>query len=131
MSEEFLGSGWAFPIEVDGVGQLRTAAHTDAVRQSIWTILATARGERVMRPDFGAGLGELVFAPNTAATAGLVASQVRDALVDWEPRIDVVDVSARADPADGTRLLIEIDYRVRATDSRANLVYPFYLDRSA
>lgn len=131
MPGEFLGRGWAFPIALDGRGAIAGAALEDAVRQAIWVVLSTARGERAMRPTFGAGLADLVFAPNTPATQGLVTSAVRDALVEEEPRIDVLDVAVTADPADPARLLVEVDYAVRATNSRFNLVYPFYLQQSA
>jgi phage baseplate assembly protein W len=131
MAEEFLGSGWAFPLRLDEHGQVGAVALEDAVRQAIWLILSTAPGERVMRPTFGAGLADLVFAPNSPATQGLVSSAVRDALVEWEPRIDVLDVAATPDPEQPVRLLIEVDYAVRATNSRFNLVYPFYLQQPA
>ena len=131
MAGEFLGSGWAFPIRVDHTGAIVPATAEDAVRQAIWMVLATAPAERVMRPTFGAGLSDLVFAPNTPTTAGLVASGVRSALVEEEPRIDVLDVAVTADPAEPTRLLVEVDYSVRATNSRFNLVYPFYLQPPA
>jgi hypothetical protein len=91
-------------------------------------ILGTARGERVMRPDFGCGIHDLVFAVNNATTAGRVVGEVRQALIQWEPRIDVLDVTASPDATEPNRLLIEIEYRVRATNSRFNLVYPFYLE---
>jgi phage baseplate assembly protein W len=131
MSGEFLGSGWAFPVQVDAEGAVVPVAQEDAVRQAIWVLLSTAPGERVMRPTFGAGLADLVFAPNSPATQGLVVSAVRDALVEWEPRIDILDVTAVPDPAQPIRLLIEVDYSVRATNSRFNLVYPFYLQQPA
>ncbi|MGZ4548543.1 MAG: GPW/gp25 family protein [Blastococcus sp.] len=131
MAGEFLGRGWAFPIGLDGRGAIAAVALEDAVRQAIWVVLSTARGERAMRPAFGAGLADLVFAPNTPATQGLVTSAVRDALVEWEPRIDVLDVGVTADPTDAARLLVEVDYSVRATNSRFNLVYPFYLQQPA
>ncbi|MCW2533459.1 MAG: phage baseplate assembly protein [Blastococcus sp.] len=131
MAGEFLGRGWAFPIALDERGAIAGTALEDAVRQAIWVVLSTAPGERVMRPTFGAGLADLVFAPNTPATHGLVASAVRDALVEWEPRIDVLDVAVTADPGQPTRLLVEVDYSVRATNSRFNLVYPFYLQQPA
>jgi phage baseplate assembly protein W len=78
-----------------------------------------------MRPDFGARLSDLVFAANGPTTWGLAVSQVRRALVEHEPRIDVLDVRAGADPADPARMLIDIDYQVRSTNSRFNLVFPF------
>jgi len=125
----FLGVGWSYPVVVDGGGKVSIETqHEEKIRQAIWIILATARGERVMRPDFGCGIHDLVFAPNSPGTAGRVAGEVREALVQWEPRIDLLDVKARADGQAGERLLIEIDYRVRATNNRFNLVYPFYLE---
>ncbi len=133
MSSEFLGVGWKFPVAADGVepdavGPIAMAAYEQSIRQSIWLILATAPGERVMRPDFGCGVHDLVFAVNDAGTAGRVASEVRQALILWEPRIDLLRVDAGADPGEPSRLLIEIEYRVRSTNNRFNLVYPFYLE---
>jgi phage baseplate assembly protein W len=83
----------------------------------------------VMRPDFGCAIHELLFAPNDATTRGMAESTVREALLQWEPRIDVLGVNASSDQAEGERLLVSVDYRVRKTDSRFNLVYPFYLVR--
>jgi uncharacterized protein len=125
---EFLGAGLAFPLGLDQ-GQLRMNSLEDHVRQSIGLILETAKGERMMRPDFGAGLRDLAFAPLDAATVALVAHQVRDALVRFEPRVDVDEVTVRTGDQDGT-LLIHLRYRVRRTDTMFNLVYPFYLERS-
>jgi len=128
----FLGVGWSYPVGVDDGGNVSIETqHEEKIRQAIWIILATAHGERVMRPDFGCGIHDLVFAPNSPGTAGRVAGEVREALVQWEPRIDLLDVKARADGQSGERLLIEIDYRVRATNNRFNLVYPFYLEGGA
>jgi uncharacterized protein len=125
---DFLGRGWAFPVTVDPAdGRIAMAGGDDGVRQSIWSILSTAPGERVMRPDFGCPLQDLVFAVNDDATAAEVAAAVREALALWEPRIDVLDVYAAADPVAAEVLRIEINYEVRATNSRFNLVYPFYL----
>jgi uncharacterized protein len=131
----FLGIGWNFPVglapgPVAGKGQIElTPDGETSVRQSIWTILATSPGERVMRPDFGCGIHDLVFGVNNAATATSVTRAVRDALATWEPRIDVIDVSAAPDPAQANVLLIEISYQLRSTNSRFNLVYPFYLEQ--
>ncbi len=127
MSSEFLGVGWRFPV-TSGQGRIAMAAYEESIRQSIWLILATAPGERVMRPDFGCGIHDLAFAPNDAATAARAAGEVREGLVLWEPRIELLNVEARGDPGDAGRLLIEIEYLVRSTNSRFNLVYPFYLE---
>jgi phage baseplate assembly protein W len=129
MARSFLGRGWGFPIKVDAAGKITRSEYEESVRQSIWIILGTAKGERVMRPDFGCGIYDLVFEVNSPTTAARVSHAVRDALLFFEPRIDVLDVEVRPD-ADGTVMLISIDYQVRATDNVFNLVYPFYLERS-
>ncbi len=129
MSERFLGVGWRYPVQLDERGGIALARHEEDVREAIWIILATAPGERLMHPDFGCGIHDYVFAPNNAHTAGQVASRVEEALVRWEPRIELEGVDVRADAGDATRMLVRIDYRVRSTDSRFNLVYPFYLER--
>jgi phage baseplate assembly protein W len=126
--EAFLGVGWAFPLAVAPDGTVVTAAYDEDVRQAILIILGTNRGERVMRPDFGAGLRDFVFAAMSSATLALVKQRVSDALIDEEPRIDVIAVDVTADTAGAARLLIDVSYQVRATNTRANLVYPFYLD---
>jgi phage baseplate assembly protein W len=129
MSSDFLGAGWQFPVGITEPGhQIAMARYEEAIRQAIWLVLGTAPGERVMRPDFGCGIHNLVFAINSAGTAGQAANLVRQALIRWEPRIDLLDVSAAADAANPALLLIEIEYRVRTTNSRFNLVYPFYLE---
>jgi uncharacterized protein len=102
------------------------SADEENIRQSIFLILSTAPGERVMRPNFGCGIHNMVFSLNNATTAGMLAFDVRQALTRWERRIEILDVTATADPA-GARMLIHIEYRVEATNSRFNLVYPFYL----
>lgn len=129
-----LGAGWSFPVAlVDGgppaTRRLAWAADEESVRQSILIILSTSKSERLMRPDFGCNLHELVFEVNDRATQASAAFEVREALQEWEPRIDVIEVEATGAGDRGEVLLISIDYRVRTTDSRFNLVYPFYLDR--
>jgi len=129
---EFLGKGWQFPVaRDDSKERFAVAAYEESIRQAIQIILSTALGERVMRPDFGCAIHELVFAPNSAATQGMAEHHVREALLSWEPRIEVLDVEAVASGGQDEELLIGIDYRVRMTDSRFNLVYPFYLSRGA
>jgi uncharacterized protein len=132
MASEFLGVGWQFPITGDAqTADIALARYEASIHQAIWLILSTAPGERVMRPDFGCGLHNLVFAVNSAGTAAQVASEVRQALLRWEPRIEALEVMVTTDASEPTRLLIDIGYRVRATNNRFNLVYPFYLDGSA
>ena len=110
----------------DAPHRLVDAQYEDSVRQGMTLILSTAKGERVMRPEFGCDIHDLLFAPNDAATRGLAESAVREALLLWEPRIDVLRVVAEADRE---LLSVSVDYLVRKTDSRFNLVFPFYLDR--
>ena len=140
MPKSFLGVGWAFTadpndpeskagVRLNSAGAILKAEYEESVRQSISIILGTARGERVMRPDFGCGVYDLVFEPNAPATTGRISQEVRESLLLNEPRIDVRDV--RVESRDnGETLLISIDYEVRATNNVFNLVYPFYLERS-
>jgi uncharacterized protein len=125
--DEVLGRGIAFPLQLSG-GQIGMNAFDDQVRQSMLLILRTAQGERVMRPEFGAGLDGLAFEPMDAVTVGLVKHRVTETLQRFEHRIDVLAVTVEAKPYEG-RLEAFIQYRVRRTDSVNNLVYPFYLER--
>jgi phage baseplate assembly protein W len=127
-----LGAGWRFPVGLEAQAtpsRLAMSADEESVRESIYIILSTAKGERLMRPTFGCNLHELVFAVNNRATQATAAFEVREALEAWEPRIELLEVEASAGGDRGEQLLISIDYRVRSTDNRFNLVYPFYLDR--
>jgi hypothetical protein len=123
----FLGVGWNFPPQTDASGTMALAVYEQDVHQSIRIILATNPGERVMRPDFGAGLNDFVFEPVSTTTMHQLQTRVQEALVNWEPRIDVQQVSVTADPVQRSLLLIDISYQIRATNTLANLVYPFYL----
>jgi uncharacterized protein len=128
MDGNFLGVGWTSSVELDENGQIKMARHEDSVRQSIWMILGTARGERLMRPDFGCGIHDLVFANNTASISGQLISEVEQALIEWEPRIDVLHIDVTPDTNQPNCLFIQINYHVRTTNNRFNLVYPFYLE---
>jgi len=129
--DDFLGRGWAFPVAAGSDGEAATVAAAEDVRQAIRLIIETEPGERVMRPDFGAGLRSLIFEPSSTETATLVRHRVQRGLATWEPRIDVVEVTvALADPAAG-RLDVTIEYVIRATNTFYNLVYPFYLQEGA
>ena len=122
-----LGRGWSSPTGVATGGELRETSGEEKVRQSILLVLSTRRGERVMRPDFGAGLEDFLHEPISTTTAALVRHRVETALIVWEPRIDVEAV--RVDLADRRlgRLDVTIEYRIRATNTFYNLVYPYFL----
>ena len=127
-AKAFLGIGWAFPVTFDpAVQDVARAEYEEDIRQSIRIILETSPGERVMRPDFGSGLMAMVFEPVNYTTLALVKQRVEQALVLWEPRIDVHEVKVTANGPVRNRLDIEIDYHVRATNTFYNLIYPFYL----
>jgi phage baseplate assembly protein W len=128
MDNDFLGRGWSFPVETDAAGDVELSAGVTDIEESIRLILSTAKGERVMRPEFGCGIHEYTFAAIDTTTLTLVQSTVEDALVEWEPRIEVLDVDASTDRLDEGRLDIHVDYRVRETNAERNLVYPFYVE---
>jgi len=129
MAKEFLGVGWKFPVQLNDQDEIAMSRYEEDVQEAIWIILSTAPGERLMLPDFGCGIHEFVFAPNNTRTAGLISFHVERALNRWEPRIDLLEVKVRPDAGNPSMLLVNIDYKVRTTDSRFNLVYPFYLER--
>jgi len=126
-NKDILGTGWSFPLGVDGRGGVSLSQYENDIKESIRIILSTAKGERRMRPNFGCDVHNLIFAPNNATTWGLAAHYVEEALGWWEPRIEVTGIDPRPDPEDASRLLINIKYRVKATHDARNLVYPFYL----
>lgn len=127
MLGDIIGKGWAFPPHLDHRGQIALVEGPTEIEQAIRIILSTVPGQRVMRPEFGCRLHELIFAPNNAQTAGLAERYVREALGRWEPRIALEQVTATVDPDDRACLLITIAYRIKATHSSRSLVYPFYL----
>lgn len=127
MNQEIVGSGWAFPPHIDPQGGMALTSNRSELDQAIQIILTTSPGQRVMRPNFGCRLHELVFAPNNSYTTAQARRYVEEALGMWEPRIRVEQVSVRPDPDDTSRLLIEIDYQIKSTHDQRSLVYPFYL----
>lgn len=127
-AEDFLGRGWAFPVETDDRGTIRQSRGRTDIEESIRLILETAKGERVMRPDFGCGIHDFAFATVDRSTLTLVETSVRDALREWEPRIEVLSVDVSTEAIDDGKLLVEVEYRVRETNNEFNLVYPFYLE---
>ena len=126
----FLGRGFAFPVGVGADGAVQLVEYEEDVRRAIRIILDTEPGERVMRPDFGAGLRGLLFEPINSHTLALARHRVERALVLWEPRIDSVEVLVSADPPRG-EMTINLRYRVRSTNTFYNLVYPFFINEGA
>ena len=126
MPQKFLGTGWAFPIKVNSRGGLSYSQHEKDIEESIYIILATSKGERIMRPDFGCGIHDFVFSPADEFTMQSIKKRVEEAHRDWEPRIDLMGVDVS--PVERNRLIINIEYRVRSTNTFYNLVYPFYLE---
>ena len=127
MSEEFIGAGWAFPLRTDATGRIALVSREREIEEAIRLILATAYGERTMRPDFGCGIHEFVFAPADATTAGRIAYEVEVSLRRWEPRVELMEVTCTTDPAEPSTLYIDIRYRIRGTNDPRNLVFPFYV----
>ncbi len=127
IDREFLGQGLVFPLQVNPRGEIALARGELDIQQSIKIILGTVPGERVMRPEFGCRIHELVFAPRDAATEGLAIYYVEQALGRWEPRIELQEVNVLDDPHHDGAMLIEIKYRIKATHDERSIVYPFYL----
>jgi phage baseplate assembly protein W len=124
---EIIGSGLAFPLQVDRRGGIALARDEQDIDQAIELILGTAPGERPMRPEFGCGVHDFVFDTIDANTVGRMEEAIREALDRWEPRIQVLDVGFDLSQADSGLLTIDIGYQVRATNTERNLVYPFYV----
>ncbi|HEX6356358.1 GPW/gp25 family protein [Actinophytocola sp.] len=126
MSERFIGRGWAFPMRVGATGGIGMVERDQEIQEAIRLVLGTAPGERPMRPEFGCGIHDYVFAPADGQTAGRIAYEVRTALDRWEPRIEVTDVVIAFDTVEEGVLYIDIRYTVRSTNDVRNLVFPFY-----
>jgi phage baseplate assembly protein W len=124
--DAIVGTGWSFPLGIDPRGRIALARGENDIQQAILLILETPQGQRLMRPNFGSRLHELVFAPNDAHTAGKAVYYARQALEMWEPRIRLLRIDANTDPSQQNVLLLRIEYEILATYQRRSLVYPFY-----
>jgi len=145
---DFIGTGWRFPIKVNARGRLEWSGGPQRIQESIWLIIKTAMGERIMRPKFGAGVDDFVFQSNSAINRSKLAIAIKSALLEWEPRIDLDEVrvdsaadleSTRVDSGDEdarfissgnleSQVLVKIQYRIRTTNELFNVVFPFYLE---
>jgi phage baseplate assembly protein W len=123
----YLGEGLAFPFAVTPQGRLATARAEAKVEQSVWLIVATAIGERLMRPGFGCAIHDMLFDPANPALHARLADPVRQALTDQEPRIAVLDVTVESGPSDPSAALIRVDYRINENNAIASLVYPYFV----
>jgi phage baseplate assembly protein W len=124
---DIIGQGWRFPIKVNAKGGLDWSSGPDRIRDAIWIILSTSLGERLMRPEFGAGIKDYVFEPNSEMVRAELVTAIRKALVGWEPRIELVAVQATASPTQDSLVLVSIDYQIRDTNELYNMVYPLFL----
>jgi uncharacterized protein len=129
MDNPFVGKGWRFPILPDASGGLGYVEGDANVEQSLKVLLLTQLGERVMRADFGSRAPRSVFSPASVQYLSLLETTIREAVRDWEPRVDLLKVLAELDPKDehGTRVIVSVGYLVRQTNTRKNLVFPFYV----
>jgi phage baseplate assembly protein W len=127
LQKDWLGRGWAFPVQIDrATGAVEVSEYELDIKQAIRIILGTAPGERLMRPEFGCGIHDLVFEVMDTTTLTRVETAVRDALTAYEARIEVLRVAVDPFHAAEGKLAVEIDYRVRHTNQTGNFVYPFY-----
>lgn len=131
MDQQFLGKGWAFPLVFENQGRtVRMAEAEDDIRQSLNILLSTELGERVMRPTFGWKRDTLLFEPLSTTFASYLKRELETAILFYEPRIELNRVSFDVSTSLEGRIDIRLDYTIRATNTRSNLVYPFYLDEA-
>lgn len=126
MAEEFVGRGLAFPLKVAANGSIALVSEEQEIKEAVRLVLGTAYGERPMRPEYGCGIHDLIFAPANSTTAGEAAYEVRRSLERWEPRIDVESVDVSFDAADTALMYVAVSYRIKGGNDPRNLVFPFY-----
>ncbi len=126
MKREFLGTGWKFPVSLVG-GSFELISEDEDIREAILIILSTTPGERVMRPEFGCGIHEYVFSVINSSNLLMIEDEIKTALTLYEPRISIEEIKAKPDASEGGKLLVHIEYTVLSSNSRFNMVYPFYL----
>jgi phage baseplate assembly protein W len=127
VEREFLGIGWKYPVSVESNGSISSSSYEENIQESIRLILGTAKGERLMRPEFGCSIHEYAYSTMDTLTLRMIENAVYEALVDWEPRIEVNEIKTLTEKALEGKLLISVDYKVRRSNTQVNFVYPFYL----
>lgn len=127
IQKSFLGTGWSFPPQFDQGGCKTHMLSDDAdIQSSLEILLATKRGERVMRSDYGCDLHELLFEPLTTTFKTYIVDLIRTAILYHEPRIEVEKIDLNDTGELEGRIIITITYKVRSTNSRFNFVFPFF-----
>lgn len=127
--KKFLGTGVKFPPQIDPVtGRFQMVSYEEDIKEAIYVILMTSKGERVMQPDFGCNLGEYVFELSNPTYMSLLKKEMIEALVKWEPRIDEIEIDINTTEIYNGKLQLNISYIVRATNNEDNLVFPYYLE---
>ena len=129
MNRNLLGKGWAFPVAADVRGGLLMSSYEKSVEESIRIILSTTPGERIMRPDFGCAINEMVFSPNSPRTVTQAIHYIEQAIIRWEPRVILKNVTGEIAPDNPICIHIHIDYEIRSVNTFFNMVYPFYLEK--
>lgn len=127
MGREFLGVGWKYPVSVEANGSISSSSYEESIQESILLILGTSKGERLMRPEFGCSISEYAYSTLDTLTRRMIENAVYEALINWEPRIEVIEVKTLTEKAQEGKLLVNIDYKIRKSNTQVNLVYPFYL----
>lgn len=128
---DFIGTGWRFPITVNAKGGINLSDGPERISDAIWVIIKTSLGERVMLPTFGAGVNDYVFQSNSSMIRTQLVTSIKQALLQWEPRITLTQVSANPVPDEPSQVLVSIEYTINATNEVSNVVYPFYLSEGA
>ena len=124
-----MGKGWGFPVTTDVHGNIALSRYEKSIEESIRIILGTTPGERVMNPDFGCKINDILFSPRSPKTISLAIHYIEEALVRWEPRIILKHVAGKPDPDNYNLITITIEYEIRSVNTFFNMVYPFYLER--
>ena len=125
--DALIGAGWSFPLGVDSTGAIALSRNDRELSEAIYLILGTAFGERPMRPEFGCGIHDYVFAPVDANTAASISFEVKASLTRWEPRITVEDVIVTIDPVTAAAFYIDVRFSAKGTTDPRSLVFPFYV----
>lgn len=124
----FLGTGWKFPVTVDGAaGRIQMSSNEENIEDSVRIIIGTRKGERMMEPEFGCQIWDYSFETTDYTTLHAMKNEVEKALVRWEPRITEIDAQVSDERIGEGLLLIRVSYVIRATNNLYNMVYPFYI----